>query len=43
MCFVVEGVGGLSNLEVFAPVHQKVELVGAMRLRPIRTNRSVSS
>ena len=27
--------GGLSNEEVFVPVHQQVELVGAMRLRPI--------
>ena len=25
---------------VHQPVHQQVELVGAMRLRPIRTNRS---
>ena len=35
-------VRGLSNLEVFAPAHQKVELVGVMQLRPIRTNRSTS-
>ena len=34
--------GGLSNQEVFPPVHQQAELVGAMQLRPIRTNRSTS-
>ena len=34
--------GGLSNQEVFAPVHQQAELVGTMQLRPIRTNRSTS-
>ena len=34
--------GGLSNQEVFTLVHQQVELVGAIRLRLIRTNRSAS-
>ena len=32
----LDAVRGLSDQEVFTPVHQQVELVGAMRLRPIR-------
>ena len=31
--------GGLSNQEGFTLVHQQVELIRAMRLRSIRTNR----
>ena len=34
--------GGLSNQEVFTPVHEQEELFGAMWLRPLRTNRSFS-
>ena len=37
------GWGGLSNQEVFATAHQQVELVGAMRLRPIKTNNLFSA
>ena len=38
----LDAVGGLIELRSFTLVHQQVEFVGAMRLRPIRTNRSVS-
>ena len=36
----LDAVRGLMQLRGFTPVHQQVELVGAMRLRSTRTNRS---